>query len=242
MLDFQEYQQQFAAHIRDPEANKKPNKVDEERMAVYREGVFNNIFESVSVCFPVCQAVLDEQAWRELIRHFVANHHSASPIFREIPQEFLASLESAKNVPEYISQLAHYEWVELAVGSMQTKEEPVSENVDLLNEKPILAPASMQLAYDYPVHKISADHIPEQVEKTHLLVFRNLDFEVKFVELNPMTYLLLNMLEKKSLTGKEALSQLAESIQHPDVDAVIAFGLNILQDLLNQQAIIGSTK
>ncbi|MEE9331417.1 MAG: putative DNA-binding domain-containing protein [Methylophilaceae bacterium] len=243
MLDFQAYQQTFSAHIRDPETNKKPDKVDEKRMAVYREGVFNNIFESVSVCFPVCQTILDERAWHQLIKHFVANHQATSPIFREIPQEFLASLETAADIPAYIPQLAHYEWVELAVGSMiDDTKYALSSKVDLLNEKPILTTASMQLAYDYPVHQISAQHIPEQPEKTHLLVFRNQDFEVKFVELNPMTYLLLSMLQTQELTGKQALTQLAKNIEHPNVEAVIAFGLSILQDLADQHAIIGSVK
>ena len=42
------------------------------------------------------------------------------------------------------------------------------------------------------------------------------------------------------MTGKRALVRLAEDIKHPDTDAVIQFGLGILRDLANQQAIIGS--
>jgi hypothetical protein len=42
------------------------------------------------------------------------------------------------------------------------------------------------------------------------------------------------------MSGKQALVLLAEDIKHPDTDAVILFGLEILQDLANQQAIIGS--
>ena len=34
---------------------------------------------------------------------------------------------------------------------------------------------------------------------------------------------------------------LAEEIAHPDVDAIITFGAEILADLAKQQAIIGST-
>lgn len=244
MLDFQKYQDAFTAHIRDPESNKKPDNVNEERMAVYREGVFNNIFESASVCFPVCQAILGKDDWNNIVRKFVSTHHASSPIFRDIPQELVKFLESDTETPDYIKQLAHYEWVELAVSALQTEATTdsrvvLSKTTDLLNEIPMLAPAHMLLQYDYPVQKISAQFKPEQTEPTHLLVFRNEAFDVNFVELNPMTYALLHTVLQGS-TGKQALTSLAEQIQHPNPEAIIEFGHGVLQDLAQQQAIIGS--
>ena len=239
MLDFQHYQQAFTAHIRDPINNPKPNNVDEARMAVYREGVYANIFESASVCFPVCQETVGVDNWDAIIRRFVATHHARSPIFREVPQELVTFLESDTTISTYIKQLAHYEWVELAVAGMQADTVTLSEKTDLLNEVPILAPAHMLLQYDYPVQKISAQFKPQQPEATHLLVFRNSAFEVNFVELNPMVYVLLEMI-KEGLTSKQALTLLAEQIQHPEPEVIIAFGHGVLKDLLQQQAILGS--
>jgi uncharacterized protein len=240
MLDFQQYQHAFTAHIRDPKNNPKPENVNEERMAVYREGVYNNIFESASVCFPVCQSTLGEKDWDNIVRKFVASHHASSPIFRDIPQELVKFLQQDVETPDYIKQLAHYEWVELAVSALQTKTPTLSDVTDLLNETPVLAPAHMLLQYDYPVQKISANFKPEQTEGTHLLVFRNAAFEVNFVELNPMTYVLLN-LAKEGITGKQALTSLAEQIQHPEPKVIIEFGHGVLQDLIEQQAIVGSS-
>jgi uncharacterized protein len=240
MLDFQLYQYSFTAHIRDPKNNPKPNDVDEERMAVYRQGVYSNIFESASVCFPVCQETISPEGWDATIKRFVASHHASSPIFREIPHELVSFLETDTKTPNYIKQLAHYEWVELAVGSMQTINQQLSNEPDLLNEIPVLAPAHMLLQYDYPVQKISAQFIPNQEETTHLLIYRNADFEVNFVELNPMVYVLLEM-TKEGMTGKQALTLLADQIQHPQPEVIIEFGLGVLRDLMSQQAIIGST-
>ena len=242
MLDFQRYQLEFTAHIRNPSAHKKPAGVAPGRMAVYREAVFNNIFESVSVCFPVCQTVLTKKAWRALIRSFMMNYQAETPIFREIPPQFLRYLNTQKIVPAYLKQLAHYEWVELAVGALDTKPVSLSKNADLLNEKPILASAHMLLEYDYAVHKISARHKPKTSEKTYFLVFRNSDFKVRFIELNPVTFQLLKLINENNMTGKQALMRLAEDLQHPDTNAVIQFGLEILSDLANQDAIIGSVK
>jgi hypothetical protein len=245
MLDFQQYQLEFTAHIRNPSAHKKPARVVEERMAVYREAVFNNIFESVSVCFPVCQATIGKRAWRLLMRGFVKTYAAQSPIFREIPQQFLQYLETVtpetiKNLPPFLYQLAHYEWVELAVSALETKAVKLSKKMNLLNETPVLAPAHMLLAYDFPVHKISARNKPTAPEASYLLVYRRADFDVKFIELNPMTYQLLQLIQQNKMTGKQALTQLAADIQHPDTNAVIQFGAEIFADLAKQQAIIGS--
>ena len=245
MLDFQHYQQQFTAHIRNPSAHKKPAGVVAERMAVYRSAVFNNIFESVSVCFPVCQVALGKRAWRALLKDFVKSYPAQSPVFRQIPQQFLQFLSTEKtdpikNLPAFLAQLAHYEWVELAVASHDATQVNLSKKPDLLNEKPVLAAAHMLLEYDYAVHKISKRKLPKTTEKTYLLVFRNSEFEVKFIELNPITYQLLRLIQENNMTGKQALVRLVEHIKHPDTDAVIQFGAEILSDLANQQAIIGS--
>jgi hypothetical protein len=212
-------------------------------MAVYREGVFNNIFESASVCFPVCQATLGKNDWRNIVKKFVSNHHASSPLFRNIPHELVKFLEDDSKIPDYIKQLAHYEWVELAVSALQTKATAkktiLSETTDLLNEIPVLTPAHMLLQYDYPVQKISAQFKPEQTESTYLLVFRNELFDVNFVELNPMTYALLHTV-LQGMSGKQALTYLAKQIQHPNPETIIEFGHGVLKDLVQQQAIIGS--
>ena len=68
----------------------------------------------------------------------------------------------------------------------------------------------------------------------------NSEFKVKFIELNPTTYQLLRLIQENNMTGKQALVRLAKDIKHPDTDAVIQFGVEILSDLANQGAIIGS--
>lgn len=248
MLDFQRYQAEFTAHIRNPTAHKKPANVVEERMAVYREAVVNNIFESVSVCFPVCQQVIGKRAWQALIRGFVKNYPAKSPIFREIPQQFLSYLdtvnsETIKKLPAYLKPLAHYEWVELAVGALETIPIKLSKKTDLLNEKSVLAP-HMLLEYDFAVHKIAKNKKPKQTEKTYLLVYRNAEFEVKFIELNSMTFSLLKILEDGNMTGEQALMRLAEQLNNDGVKieskTILKFGTEILQELANQNAIIGN--
>lgn len=242
MLAFQKYQLEFTAHIRNPNANKKPAKVKDARMAVYREIVFNNIFGSVSACFPVCKSILGARAWRKLVREFFARHQAQTPIFREIPQQFLQFLKTSKELPNYLEQLAHYEWVELAVGSQPITPTKLSKKIDLLKETPVLVPAHMLLEYDFAVHKISKKHLQKTAEKTYLLVFRNAENAVKFIELNLMTFELLRLINENGLAGKQALAWLAEALNFSDMNAILQFGAEILADLGKQGAIVGSVK
>lgn len=251
LMDFQRYQLAFTKHLRQPKSAPKPANVSAEGMAIYTEIVFNNIVNSVSACFPVTQLVMGKTAWTKLLRDFFTYHQAQTPIFREVPQEFLKYLESQyasislmtnKNLPPFLCQLAHYEWIELALSTSTIKKiETTSINleVDLLTNRPVLASVSALLQYDYPVHKISKKLKPTQPEATFLLVFRDINNKVQFVELNALTFRLLQLLEGSKLTGKQALAQLSDEIKHPDLDALIMFGEDILLGLKRRGAIVG---
>ena len=92
----------------------------------------------------------------------------------------------------------------------------------------------------FPYTKSLQRFKPTAPETAYLLVYRHVDFKVKFIELNPVTYQLLQLIQQNKLTGEQALMQLAADIQHPDAQAVIQFGAEILADLASQGAIIGS--
>jgi hypothetical protein len=111
---------------------------------------------------------------------------------------------------------------------------------DLGKSKPVFAPTMQLLNYDYAVHKISPRNKPNQPASTQLLVFLNADDQVKFIQLNPVTYRLISLLQNEPLTGKQALTLLAKELQHPQPESIIEFGLSILGDLRNQGVIIGT--
>jgi uncharacterized protein len=103
-----------------------------------------------------------------------------------------------------------------------------------------LADAHRLLAYDYPVHTMSKKQANPAPKATHLIMYLNRAFEVKFILLNPATYQLLLLLQTQAITGLQALQQLATMIQHPQPEAVITFGLETLNDLMRQEAIWGT--
>lgn len=248
---FQQYQLQFAAHIRDPHGNPKPQQVAARRMRVYKDIVFANIEAALANCFPVCKRVIGKRLWHKLIRGFFIHHQSHSPLFRQIPEEFLSYLEQLEKwadipaIPAYFKSLAHYEWVELAVASSEAGIDManIDTSGDLLGDKIVLAPTLKLLAYDYPVHQISPKNRPDAAlaNPVYLSVYRNLADEVRFVEINQMTYALLQKMMQSPISGEAVLSILARDMQYP-ADQLIAFGLPILQDLHEQQLILGTRR
>lgn len=242
--EFQQYQLAFTAHIRQPKNNRKPVGVRDARMSVYRNAIFNNFLSIVSACFPVTQQVMGVRAWKNLVRRFIAEHATKTPIFKDIPYEFVQYLATLKDVPPYLQALTHYEWVELEVANQPLEHAsglPASEvNLNLLDAIPQFA-AHQLLAYDYPVHRISKKQIPYTITPTFLLVYRNQNFEVKFIALNPVTYRLLSLLKEQQRTGRQALTDLAQELQQAP-DTIVQFGAGILDELAEQQVFIGTVK
>ncbi len=245
---FQRYQLQFTGHIRNPRDNPRPPKVPAKRMQVYTEIVFNNLESSVSACFPVAKKVLGKRAWQKLVRGFFIHHQCHSPLFRQIPEEFLRYLETAQvdpeqTLPSYLKSLAHYEWVELALAVADVSIDVTTVDVtgDLLEGAPILAPALALLSYDYPVQLISPRFKPNAplAEPVHLLVFRDVVDDVQFIEINQVTARLLAILQAEAVTGRQALEKIADEMAHPDPQTIIQFGLSILDDLKAQGVILG---
>jgi hypothetical protein len=115
--------QQFALtrHLRDPQASPAPEGFEDRRLAVYRELLFNNIEGLLSGNFPVIRKLLGDERWKALIRDFYRDYRCHTPLFPEIAREFLRYLEAraedglAGREPSFLQELAHYEWVELAL-------------------------------------------------------------------------------------------------------------------------------
>jgi hypothetical protein len=243
MMALKDYQMAFTRHIRDPQNASPPEGISERGMAVYNEIVFNNIESSVAACFPVLKKVLGEDVWLRLVREFFIHQPCTTPIFREIPEAFLAYINRVSGLPPYVQNLAHYEWVELylAYADENIDWAQIDTDADLLDSPVAFVPAMALLSYDYPVHQISPENIPVSALEAslNLLVFRDAQDNVKFVELNPMTAALIEDLQDGQLSARQALIGIASVMDFDDVDAIVDFGLDVLNDLKSQGAILG---
>lgn len=242
--EFQRYQYAFTAHIRDPKAQPRPAGVEARRMKVYTELLYNNIEGFLLACFPVLRQVLGIRKWSALVRDFFRTHHSHTPYFRQIPDEFIQFLQNEwtppAGYPPFTLALAHYEWIELVLSvSTRSADRAFDPAGDLIDGVPLLNPVLANLRYDWPVHRI-APRRKTQPAETHLLVFRDTDDQVQFSEINAFTARLLTLLEPGSVSGRVALEQIADESRHPDRALMVQAGGALLEDLRVRGAILGS--
>lgn len=245
--DFISKQYAFTAHIRDPKNNPRPGDVEERRMKIYRELFYNNVEDFMTNTYPVLREIIPDDHWHNIIRDYFAKHLSHTPLFPEMPREFLKYLEHERTPqpedPIFMLELAHYEWVELALSILDEEIGPSIRDPegDLLQCVPIISPLAWPLSYHFPVHKISPDFQPTIADKnlTHLVVYRDRNYEVNFIEANPVTARLLQLItDDDKRTGQALLEQIAAELSHPQPEMVISGGLEILTDLKKRDVIL----
>jgi hypothetical protein len=241
-------QRALTAHIRDPQSP-PPDGIEERRLRVYRELFFNNVEGVLAGNFPVMRRTLGEEPWRALVRGFVREHPSRTPLFTELAREFLRYLdtrsERGEADPPWLGELAHYEWVELALQIIdaRTGDVPHEPEGDLLEARPALSPLAWPLAYAWPVHRIGPDSVPDAppAVPTLLLVQRAADGSVRFNELSPLAYRLLARIEEfPALDGRAQLHALAQEAGADDVETFITHGTAMLEQFRRDGVLLGT--
>ena len=242
-------QREFTAHIRNPAEVPIPAGIEGRRMKIYNDLIYNNIENFLSGAFPVLCSLYRKEDWHRLVRGFVGSYRCHSPYFLEISQEFLNYLMQDYQLlpvdPPYMLELAHYEWVELALDVATQAPEFLQQksDCDLLTGVPRLSPLVWSLQYRFPVHLIGPGNEPDEApaEATYLVVYRNSDEEVRFLESNSATARLLELLENndESLSGRELLEQLAREMNADSLTPVVEFGARMLQQFLRLGIVLG---
>lgn len=234
---FQQTQRAFVAHLRTPQQAPAPHDVAPRRIALYRELLLANITEQLSAAFPVLHAITTAADWQALCSDFFANHRCASPLFHQLPQEFLHWLEEEREPgasdPPYRLELAHYEWVELAL-SLAEAELPASAPLPepLLSWRPRLSPLAWPLAYRFAVHRIADQQAEPAPQATWLLVYRDRHHRIGFMELNAMTARLLQLLAHHAgASVAQLLTLLADELRDRERHGVQQGGVELLQQL-----------
>lgn len=240
-------QQALTRYLRDPEHEAPPADMNAARINVYRDLVFNNVSQLLGSTFPVLIRIIGQERWRTLIRGFLRDYRAQTPKFGEIAEEFVGYLASEPAVlsegdwPAFLVELAHYEWVEMVLQLSDAEPLPASDPAQLL-ERPLQVSAlAWPLAYTWPVQMLGPDHQPATppAQPTLLLVRRTTDWNVKFSELSPLAWRLLQRIEEfPLLNGREQLQGLALEAGLPETVSFMDSGLALLQQL-HEDGVIG---
>lgn len=235
-------------YLRDPESFAPPSEMDAARAQVYLNLVFNNLLGLLSGTFPVLIAVLGDAGWRALIRRFLRDYRAQTPRFGEIAREFVEFVASLEESPgqdhlwhPFLSELAHYEWVEMALQQFDAAPLQPSDAEQLLERPLRLSPLVWPLAYTWAVHRLGPGHLPaEKPEQPTLLMIRRLpEGQVQFSELSPLAWRLLQRIEQfPGLDGRTQLHALAGEAGAVDLTTFVADALVLLHQL-HAQGVVG---
>lgn len=249
--DFKDKQYAFAAHIRDPEHVEAPDGIETRRMAVYRRLFFNNLYGLLGNFFPVMRRIHTDAQWHRFVRGFMQHHQAQTPYFLQLPEEFLGYLRNEFEPDDddypFLVELAHYEYAELALSIAEEEDDlaTVDPTGDLLVEAPVKSVLAWTFAYNYPVHRISPDFLPDEPEAqpVYLALYRDHDDNVGFLELSALTAALLEEVDNNpNLSGETLLRQLAGKINYPDADALVEHGAVALLEMRQLGILTGTRK
>ena len=250
MDELREQEFTLARHVRDPSGNAPPpgsegRPIEDRRIAIYRDLFYNSIESLLAGNFPVIRKTLRDAQWHALVRAFYADHRCRTPLFTEIGREFIQFLDQRDpgDSAPWLHELAHYEWVELALQIADDDLPPHDPDGDLLAGKPVPSPLAWALAYSWPVSRIGPEFQPDLAPHapTLLLVRRDAAGDVHFSELSPLVYRLLQLLDDEATTsGQAALQALATEAGATDIPAFIGDGIAMLQRLHGESVLLGT--
>ena len=251
--NFAEVQKTFTAHMRDPASNPGPADIEDRRLQIYRDLVFNNIESLIAGSFPVLKTIYPAEQWKILIRAFVRDHISHTPHFPKMPQEFLMFLQHKEQEESefpfafpFTMELAHYEWLELAIDldTRNITHNPVSSAEAFIDQCPVINPISTTVGFSWPVHEIGPDFLPAEAPElpTYIVVYRNSELKTGFMELNPLAAMLIEKIgTNANQTGKEILQQISNDIGHANSSVVIQGGCELMYEMAAKHILLGTT-
>jgi len=244
---FMRRQHEFTRHLRDPARVPPPAGLAGPRLEVYSNAIFLNIERFMRDNFPRVREVLSEEAWQSLVRDYLVRHRSRTPLFVELLDEFMAYLtdeRAAVDDPPYLTELAHFDWLENAVAVDETDLDAIDVRAggDLLHDRLVLNPVHRLVSYRYPVHAIGADFKPDAppARPTLLLAFRDRAGNFGVLDLNEVAARLFRELQAPAApVAADVLADIARALGHPDPEVVTRGGLQLLERWRARDVILG---
>lgn len=181
------WQQDFAAHLRDPTCHPPPAGVDSRGLATYRRLLLGNTGRVLESVFPRARRAMGHAAWHERVARFLAEADCASPYYRDVPGAFLDWLRPRQgDLPPWLIPQMDFAWTRFRLELAEDADWPASAAARVS-----LHPVAALRSYDHAVH---GPETPPETRPVHLLLFRAADQRVRIIELPPASHDLLRAL------------------------------------------------
>lgn len=215
-----------------------------ERMFVYRDLVRNNLFEAIEIAIPRVIVRLGP-VFDEYFDRFLRERGPRTHYLRDVTRELLDFCEPAwrddPRVAPYMMDLARHENAQIEIGAMQSGELDASAGeLDLARPVRFIEAARL-MRYGHAVHRLSEDLEDETVPEarpTALLVYRNPEHEVRYLELTPLAADILERLLAGTPLGA-AVTEACNASGAALTPEVLDGTARLLADLAERGALLG---
>jgi hypothetical protein len=216
-----------------------------QRLGVYRRLMRHNLFEAIEIAIPRVVARLGS-VFGEYFDRFLAERGPRTHYLRDVTRELLDFCEPLwrddPRVSSYMLDLARHENAQIEIGAMQTRP-PDNVPTELTLEQPVVfIEAARLMRYGHAVHRLSDsldDRSEPSQQPTAILVYRNPEHEVRYLELTPLAAAILERLLAGEALGAAITSACAASGSALDA-SVIEGTARLLADLAERGALLGA--
>ncbi len=242
LSDFRQYQFALARYLRDPLDVPVPEGVDPSSAAACTQEMVKHLRDVLEPAFPVTQALLDEDIWEHAVRLFLKDAPSHTPWASTTQRAFVDHVcesPDMQNLPAWLQDLAHFEWLQNAVVTAPVQWPVFNTSADVMKHAVVLNPTHVEAAYEWPVHCIDTDHKPDDMQSTYVSMLRDMNDELHVFESSVFRGQLLDLL-REGQTGDQALRVLAHWLSHPEPDAFVREGAELMAQLKREGIVLGA--
>lgn len=230
-----------------PERDARALTRDFSRLLVYRKLVRANLREALHESLPRTLSRLAPNFDR-YFSEFLRVSPPVTHYLRDLTAQFLGFAierwQGDPNVPAYLADLARHEALQVEVASLLAlpkdhvpAELSLAQGVEFID-------AVRLVHYDWAVHRLPEDEssreLPERSEVS-LLVYRNPEHEVRYLELGPFAQALLSNLLSERLSLQLSLTRAAERALLPLDDELLTRAARLLAELAERGALLGKS-
>lgn len=216
------------------------------RLGLYRQLVRHNVVNVVGTMLERTRARLDAHVPGEFDRTvdgFLAAQGPRTPHLRDVPSELLAwaspRWRADARIPAWLPDHAELELVDFTIGVAPRAAEPPPLADVTADRALVFGDPRVIVHLAWAVHeRRDTDEVPEQ-RPVHLLVYRDAEHVVRYLDLTPLASEILERL----FAGRplaQAMVEACAASDHPMNDAVLAGAARLLADLGERGVLLGA--